>query len=410
MLGTWAGRQEKDSILTDAMHRASRWAIAAIALTVWVSGGGSPIVAQQEPSPAQLQLDLDRLRVQIAALQARLTEMGERRDTLVEEIETADVRLALGRRQLEIVQMRLAALFRQARELEAEVERLTGDLAKARKELGARVVALYRMGPLSYARFLLVAYNAEEVLFIYEVVGWLASQNRSLVTSIRTQIAEHQEAVRAANETTTQLTTTRAEETLAVQELAAQQDFRQDLIRQIDIEATVGRRALKEQTSSISALEELLGTVLSAPVNGPLVGKRPAVSTAFGDLSWPADGPIIERFGRKQHAVYETYTVVKGIEIAAGAGDPVGAVYQGRIAFADWFENYGLLAIISHGDDFYTVYGHLDEILVQIGDWVDEGDQIGTVGQTGSLIGPSLYFEIREGTEAVNPELWLRKR
>jgi len=68
------------------------------------------------------------------------------------------------------------------------------------------------------------------------------------------------------------------------------------------------------------------------------------------------------------------------------------------------------MVVISHGDDFYTIYGHLDTILVRMGEGVDDTYQIGTVGQTGSLIGPSLHFEIRKGTEAVNPELWLRER
>ena len=171
-----------------------------------------------------------------------------------------------------------------------------------------------------------------------------------------------------------------------------------------------GRRILKDHAESAAILEELLGAVLSKRVIAPFAGDQPAFTTLLGDLSWPADGRITERFGRKQHPVYDTYTLVKGIEIATGVGAPVSAVYRGRIVFADWFQNYGLMVVISHGDDFYTIYGHLDTILVRMGEGVDDTYQIGTVGQTGSLIGPSLHFEIRKGTEAVNPELWLRER
>lgn len=377
-------------------------------LVVWVCAVVSPVVAWQQPSSAQLRLDLDRLRGQIAMLQGRLADMGERRGTLVEEFEAADIRRALSRRQLDIIQMRLLVLFSQVQERKAAVERLTADLAEARRELAARIVALYRMGPLSYSRFLLAADSAEEVLANYQIVGRLAAQDRTLVASIRTRLVEHEAAVRAANEATVRLTDTRAEETLAIRELTAQQDLRQELIREIDIEAAAGRRALEGREKSALALEELLGTVSSAPVVAPLAGTRPAFGATLGNLPWPAEGPITESFGRKQHAVYDTYTLVKGIEIAAGAGAPVRAVHQGRVAFADWFQTYGLMVVISHGDDFYTIYGHLDGMLVRTGEWVDEGDQLGTVGQTGSLIGPSLYFEVREGAEAVNPELWLR--
>jgi len=393
------------------MHLATcRWAIAAIALTLWGSTGGPAVAARQQPASAQLRLDLDRLRSQIATLEGRLADMGESRETLVEEFEAADVGLALSSRRLSSIHLRLQVLLPQTREREAEVLRLTDDLAGAREELAARVVALYRMGPLSYSRVLLAAGSAEAVLANYQMVGRLAAQDRSLVARIRNRLDELEEAVRAASETTAQLTAMRAEETLAVEELTAQQDIRQELIRQIDIEAAAGRRALDDQEKSALALEELLGTVSSMPLVAPSVNMRPAFATTLGNLPWPAEGPITERFGRKQHAVYDTYTLVKGIEIAAGAGAPVRAVYQGRIVFADWYQTYGLIVIISHGDDFHTIYGHLDEMLVRTNEWVDEGDQLGTVGETGSLIGPSLYFEVRDGAEAVNPELWLRGR
>ena len=392
------------------MNPRTRWAIAAVALLAWASAGALPAASQQERSSAQVRLDLDRLRGQITALQAQLTDMGERRETLVDDFEAADVQLALSTRQLDLIQLRLRVLSEQSQGRQAEVERLTDELAGARQELAARVVALYRMGPLSYSRFLLAADNAEEVLANYQIVGRLASQDRSLVASIRTQLTEHQAAVGAANETATQLTSTRQEETLAIRDLTAQQDLRQELIRQIDIEAAAGRRALDEQEKSAVALEELLGTVSSTPVAPPSAEMRPAFATAQGELPWPTEGPIVERFGRKQHAVYDTYTLVKGIEIGAIAGAPVAAVYQGRVAFADWFETYGLMVVVSHGDDFFTIYGHLDQMLVRTSEWVDEGDQVGTVGETGSLIGPSLYFEVREGSEAINPELWLRQR
>ncbi len=392
------------------LRRHARWALAAIVLSVWAFTVAPSAAARQQSSPAQVRLDLDRLRGQITALQAHLVLMDDRRDTLVDEFESADVGLALSSRRLQLIQVRLTVLFRQAQERETEVERLTEDLAEARRELSARVVALYRMGPLSYSRFLLAADDPEEVLANYQIVGRLASQDRSLVASIRIRLVEHQEAVRSANETAARLTATREEETLAVREVTARQELRQALIRQIDIETAGGRRALEQQEESALALEEMLGTVSSAPVVAPLAGVRPAFGATLGDLPWPAEGPITERFGRKQHAVYDTYTLVKGIEIAAGAGASVHAVHQGRIVFADWFRSYGLMVVIDHGDDFYTIYGHLDGMLVRTREWVDEGDRLGTVGQTGSLIGPSLYFEVREGAEAVNPELWLRER
>jgi septal ring factor EnvC (AmiA/AmiB activator) len=62
--------------------------------------------------------------------------------------------------------------------------------------------------------------------------------------------------------------------------------------------------------------------------------------------------------------------------------------------------------IVDHGDSYHTISGHLDEIEVKVGTKVSEGESLGSVGETGSLRGPSLYFELRKGGEPVDPEPW----
>ncbi len=127
-------------------------------------------------------------------------------------------------------------------------------------------------------------------------------------------------------------------------------------------------------------------------------------------MPWPGDGPITLSFGRQRHPVYDTYTLSKGIEIGAEPESPVLAVFAGRVAFADWFRGYGQVVILDHGNDFFTLYGHIAAVHVRVGQRVQAGEQVGTVGDTGSLTGPSLYFEIREGTDALNPLNWLQGR
>src|SRR4030095_15456861 len=82
---------------------------------------------------------------------------------------------------------------------------------------------------------------------------------------------------------------------------------------------------------------------------------------------------------------------------------PVRAVAAGTVRFAGWFRGYGRMAIVDHGDRFFTVSGHLDALRVETGQSVAAGEPLGTVGDTGSLAGPRLYFEIREGSEAGDP-------
>ena len=83
------------------------------------------------------------------------------------------------------------------------------------------------------------------------------------------------------------------------------------------------------------------------------------------------------------------------------------SVAHGIVRFAGWFRGYGRIVIVDHGDGYHTISGHLDEIHVEVAQPVDEGEVLGTVGETGSLGGPSLYFELRAGGDPVDPQPWL---
>jgi murein DD-endopeptidase MepM/ murein hydrolase activator NlpD len=94
-----------------------------------------------------------------------------------------------------------------------------------------------------------------------------------------------------------------------------------------------------------------------------------------------------------------------GLEVHAPVGTVVRAVYVGRVAFADRYGPYGRIVILDHGDHFYTVSGDLADVDVKIGQDVEAGERIGTVGDDGQ--GPMLYFEVRHGSQTVPPASWL---
>jgi len=94
-----------------------------------------------------------------------------------------------------------------------------------------------------------------------------------------------------------------------------------------------------------------------------------------------------------------------GLEFFAASGSVVRAVYAGKVAFADRYGAYGRLVILDHGEHYYSVSGNLGSIDVKIGDDVAAGERIGTVGDGDS--GGMMYFEIRHGSQTVQPGVWL---
>ena len=102
-----------------------------------------------------------------------------------------------------------------------------------------------------------------------------------------------------------------------------------------------------------------------------------------------------------------TETFHSGLVFAAPQGAPVRAVAAGQVRYAGWFRGYGQMVILDHGRGDLTVCAHLDELSVEKGEVVRSGQEIGTVGQTGSLSEPGLYFELRDDGKPVDPRPWL---
>jgi septal ring factor EnvC (AmiA/AmiB activator) len=128
-----------------------------------------------------------------------------------------------------------------------------------------------------------------------------------------------------------------------------------------------------------------------------------------GLLKMPVKGKIINLFGPYQHPKFKVTNFRSGIDIEADRGAKVQAVFAGHILYASWFKGYGNMIIINHGDNYYTVYAHLEAILKTRGDFVNTGDDIATVGDTGSMFGPKLYFEVRHRGKPMNPLEWIIK-
>ncbi|MDZ7723203.1 MAG: peptidoglycan DD-metalloendopeptidase family protein [candidate division KSB1 bacterium] len=133
-----------------------------------------------------------------------------------------------------------------------------------------------------------------------------------------------------------------------------------------------------------------------------------AFSSLRGRLPWPVQGEIITRFGTYKHPTLNTVTENIGVEIKTSRGQPVKAVDAGQVQTITWQRGRGNIIILAHDNGYYTVYTHIESIKVNMMQHVSAEDIIGTVGESGSLKGPILHFQIWKNTENLNPETWLK--
>lgn len=122
-------------------------------------------------------------------------------------------------------------------------------------------------------------------------------------------------------------------------------------------------------------------------------------------FGWPVDGDILSSYGPKKGGLHND-----GINIRAPKGAPVRAAENGLVVYADnQLKGYGNLVLVRHEGQWMTAYAHMDKFMAKKGDVIKRGQTIGTVGSTGSVDSPQLHFEVRRGTKAINPKLYLAR-
>jgi len=166
--------------------------------------------------------------------------------------------------------------------------------------------------------------------------------------------------------------------------------------------------ALKQAADQLNATIETLNSAEAIP-DSPVTQVGTDFISSKGLLPLPVKGKIISSFGKNVIGHLNMEMFRSGIDIQADRGEPVRSAYSGRILFSDWYKGYGNLMIIDHGDHYYSVYAHLEDRLKSKGDKVETGETIGTAGDSGSVAGTGLYFELRHRGKPMDPLEWIKK-
>jgi LysM repeat protein len=123
-------------------------------------------------------------------------------------------------------------------------------------------------------------------------------------------------------------------------------------------------------------------------------------------FEWPLSGNLIASFGKKDAGRSND-----GINIIAAKGNPVRAALKGKVIYSgNELPAWGNLILIKHANGWTTAYAHLDKILVKVGDRVNTGNIIGSVGATGNVSKHQLHFQVRKNSKPVNPKNYLKKK
>jgi septal ring factor EnvC (AmiA/AmiB activator) len=381
--------------------RSSRLLAAAI---VWALA--ATLAAQAPPAQDRARVDAaaERAAERIGVLQREADALAAQERTLLVELRTLEVERELKGVELTIIERELTATRGQIQQTITRAAALRDVADTERPEVEARLVQIYKMGQAGYWRMLLDLDDLRSLGRAYRTAAALTRIDRDRVqqhVATLDQLARERKALEAK---AVEIAKLQEKAVVARTALARAAAARSALIDSID-----ARRDLNAQlTGELEAAAQKLQSSVAQ-----LAGRSSVVALPLrpfrGALAWPADGVVVGRFGRQRATRFGTTISRNGIELSLPEGQPVRAVHEGMVAFADQFTGYGNLVILDHGDGAYSLYGHLSSLAVARG---DRADALATLGTTGRNPGgnPALYFELRVDGKPVDPLQWLKKQ
>ena len=373
----------------------------------------------EERSPSQ-QAAIDRVAAELAAIEARIAASRGQEKTLLGEVARFDLDVARAQAREEASSLAAEEQARKARAAKERAAALARRLDATRARVAIVLEALYRSPPREGVAAL-IAGDGER--------GG-AEGGASVLARRQIEIARELDDARRASQRAAQEAISRARSAEILGDearlrAAEAREARGHRKRELDALASDRKRAVELEEESALAQAGLLGQIERARPDSPATRPESPVAPIArvprtdlvgldalrGRLPWPlADrGRIAGAYGEVVNPRHGTRTPRHGLVLEAPEGTPIRAIAEGRVEFVDWFKGFGRCLVIDHGGGWMSVSAHASAFTVGPGDDVVAGQVVGAVGDTGSLDGPRLYFQMSRGSEPVNPIEWLER-
>ena len=365
----------------------------------------SSIYAQSDQISSQRN-DLKKIRSEILEIKSRIETEKAREKSILDMLSALD-------RESDLTTGLIEQLKREEKRFAQAMIQVAYELKDKREELyrlqeiyEKRIVYLYKYGKLKDIDLLLSSNSFNRIAIWLKFQKLIAENDRRNYNNVlnkRIVIEDKKNKFKEEILTRRQIIEEKTNEQANLHNTKKQREV---LLSQVRANEQLYIRRLEEYQLSAKEIERLINVQESRRISS---GTETATSfpALKGRMIWPAQGQVITNFGKYTHPVLKTITTSLGIDIRSKSGDDVRVVAEGIVTAITWQRGRGNIVIVDHFGGYYTVYTHLQNIFVQVDNRVSLGDVLGTVGESGSLKGPMLHFEIWRKNQVQNPLEWL---
>lgn len=398
-----------------APKSAIGWAMALVALLLT-----GPLCAEDDLDRALKaeQAGMDSLKAKVAADRERLKRTQVAQQTAAESLDRLEREIARIRAEHRDLQRRERELAGRVGNTRQKMGQVGEQLELQQAGMARRLREMYKQGRRGALQVLFSSATFTDALRRLRYLSRVAEQDRREYNAIRAsrrRIGEIFSLQRVQHARQRSLLAAKQEAEGALKARVAERGRE---LQRLQADAAARAEAIRENQKAIDRSNERVQALIQEIQKRQRYGQRLAELPPFdfearqGKLRWPVSGKVVTRFGRHQDPELKTWTFNRGMNVAAPEDTDVRSVAPGEVVLVDWYPGYGQFVLLRHPDSFYTLYGHLAWVhdVVAVGEILDEGAVLGTVGSTGRLDGkPQLHFEIMRGEEPLDPAVWLER-
>ncbi|MCI0654804.1 MAG: peptidoglycan DD-metalloendopeptidase family protein [Methylococcaceae bacterium] len=360
------------------------------------------VTGRAEIEPAQKNKQLESLRQRIRALQSGLDDLGNKKHSVRTELR--DNERLYGRLSNTLRQLNdeFTAQEKRLRSVRRERDLNQQKILDHKASLVGQIRAAYAMGRQERLQLIL---NQQDPLKVGRMLAYYGYLNNARVAQVKAfhaileALRDSEQELLAGNERLRRL---QKDQKAKLKSLEISRSDRNVLLAKLDRDYRDRQAELKQLKQDERALQSLIESLQKLVKEAPYDPEpKKSFSNAQKRLQWPVHGNLLQSYGSKTASGRSN-----GVLIRAREGDPVRAVSDGRVLYADWMVHYGLLIIIDHGRGYMTLYAFNQSLYKSVGEPVTSGEAIATVGHSGGRSIPALYFEVRKNGKPVNPVNW----
>ena len=370
-------------------------------------------------------------RAGLAANKAKLSKLLNELDTIKKRLSRDLNRHNSINKSFSETEINIGQLSAQHRQLSQEQQQLNQQLLQLRKEqddlqrqqkkqqalIGEHLRQAYQLGSQSELQVLLEQESPESIDRQLTYLGYINKARNQKIHEYAETVKQKLQLSQRIREQQSVLESNQALLVKQQKSLASLQQKRQQQLEKLTANIKGSEQRIKVLDRDSASLKQLLSEVSKVMAKQTeREAKQKDIESfavpsgdfakAKGRLPWPVNGRQQFQFGKARNGSSINW---QGVTLRANAGEPVKAIYAGRVIFADWFQGQGLLMILDHGNGYMSLYGHNESLLQNAGAWVAGGETIATVGNSGGQSMAALYFEIRHNGLPNNPNHWCSK-